>query len=215
MPLEALGPQARPSPARQLALQAPWRQQSQQQQLLASHSVVALAAAWDQLAPRLPLQLGIGHGAELILNALKLALAATSGATATAAPSGSSSARSQHHHHHQQHDAVPPAGRALGVALRLADLASGGLPLDAEAIAAGLLAEALCWHGAPPAHTAHSLQLIERRVGPGVAQLVHDVLRVRALPSRVDLYDDEAARYEEVCGKIVFHVSISEGVCSV
>lgn len=144
--------------------------------LAATHSVAALAAAWDQLAPRLPLQLGLGQGAELILNALKLALAVGGGVPA-----------------------APPAARGLAVALRLADLASAGLPLDAEALAAGVLVEALCRGGGDAGGGAASagaaLQLVEARVGPGVAQLVHDVLRVRGLPSRVDIYDDEAARW--------------------
>lgn len=192
-PLQAAAdPQEPQQPQRQLAVVAP-----------ATHSVVALAAAWDQLAPRLPLEMGMGQGAELILNALKLALASSSSGGA------------------HPHDTLPPAARALGAGLRLADLASGGLPLDAEAIAAGVLADVLAHHhhlgggnsgGAAGDATAggpglgagrgltHSLLLIEHRVGAGVAHLVHDVLRVRALPSRVDLYDDEAAAaLRELC----------------
>ena len=59
--------QTAPLPAaRQLSLQARPPQQLQQ----ASQTVVALAAAWDQLAPRLPLQVGSSGGSEVILNAL-------------------------------------------------------------------------------------------------------------------------------------------------
>ena len=206
--------QTAPLPAaRQLSLQARPPQQLQQ----ASQTVVALAAAWDQLAPRLPLQVGSSGGSEVILNALKLALAVelyiapAAGTLPMGASKRSTSSSSSSYWQQQQYPykAGSPAARGLGVALRLADLASSGLPLDAEAIAAGLLAEALSQpahhqqhhqqsplmgSGSGAALSAHSLQLIQQRVGPGVAQLVHDVLRVRALPSRVDLYDDEAAR---------------------
>ncbi|GAB4822361.1 hypothetical protein N2152v2_009407 [Parachlorella kessleri] len=203
------------SAARQLSLQARPPEQLQQ----ASQTVVALAAAWDQLAPRLPLQVGSSGGSEVILNALKLALAvelyvapAAGLVPAATASDRGTSTRSYWQQQAHPSKAASPAARGLGVALRLADLASSGLPLDAEAIAAGLLAEALCQtvhyqqqspvlgSGFGAAHSAHSLQLIQQRVGPGVAQLVHDVLRVRALPTRVDLYDDEAASaLRELC----------------
>lgn len=39
-----------------------------------------------------------------------------------------------------------------------------------------------------------AMREIQAKLGPLVAQLVLDVLRVRALPDRVDLYDDETSR---------------------
>eukprot|EP00887_Chlorella_sp_A99_P003103 scaffold9.g3103.t1 len=177
--------------------------------------VLQLAAAWHALAARLPAGAGVGPSAELILNALKLALAHAPVAAAHG-------------------DGRPAAERALGVASLLAELSAVGLPLDAEAIAAGVLAEVLEAGGRgraagsgggapqPPFGSAVSvdgsllgsvdgvdggapgggltLELIEARVGPLVAQLTHDVQRVHALPSRVDLCDDQAASaLRELC----------------
>lgn len=155
-----------------------------------------LAAAWHRLASRLPPSAGMGPSAELILNALKLALAY--------APPGASAGA----------DGRPAAERALALASLLAELSGEGLPPDAEAIAAGILAEMLPGPGSGPwaaslsslsslddeglagaaAPGPLSLEVVEARVGPLVAQLAHDVQRVHALPSRVDLCDDEAAR---------------------
>lgn len=62
------------------------------------------------------------------------------------------------------------------------------MPLDAETIAAGVLVEAV-------ANQHVSVALVEQRLGLGVANLLQDVVKVRQLPSRVDLYDDVASRY--------------------
>ena len=67
-----------------------------------------------------------------------------------------------------------------------------GVPLDAETIAAGVLLEAVA--------TQHvSVALVKQRLGLGVANLLQDIIKVRMLPSRVDLYDDVASRYECFC----------------
>ena len=188
--------------------------------------VLQLAAAWHQLAARLPPQAGTGPSAELILNALKLALAYADGRQeGSAAGVGG--------------DGRPAAERALSLASLLAELSAAGLPLDAEAIAAGILAEVLGSSGSSSSGSSGSsgsgssgsgssgsgnsgsgsssssgaswgmglgssssgggavltLEVVEQRVGPLVAQLAHDVQRVHALPSRVDLCDDQAARW--------------------
>ena len=62
------------------------------------------------------------------------------------------------------------------------------MPLDPETIAAGVLVEAV-------ANQHLSVALVEQRLGLGVANLLQDVVKVRRLPSRVDLYDDVASRY--------------------
>lgn len=168
-------------------------------------SLLQLVAAWDQLATRLPPQTGAGHGGQLILEALKVAVAYAPPAPAATAPAGIPGPA--------QARVSRPLARALSLASRLADLAAAGLPVDAESIAAGILAEVLlagaytpgAWHlgpapaGSSPDGGASSggsltLQSIEERVGPIVAQLVHDVQRARQLPARVELLDDTAAR---------------------
>ena len=78
------------------------------------------------------------------------------------------------------------ASAALGTASRLADLASRGLPLDADAIAAGIVADAA-------AEGRLSVADAAARLGPGPAALLSDVLALRNLPRRADCYDDEAA----------------------
>jgi hypothetical protein len=42
-------------------------------------------------------------------------------------------------------------------------------------------------------------RVVEAALGPGVAGLVTDVLAVRRSPERVELYDDEASRWEGPC----------------
>lgn len=78
------------------------------------------------------------------------------------------------------------ASAALGTASRLADLASRGLPLDADAIAAGIVADAA-------AEGRLSVADAAARLGPGPAALLSDVLSLRNLPRRADCYDDDAA----------------------
>lgn len=70
----------------------------------------------------------------------------------------------------------------------LSDCIAEGIPLDSESIAAGILAEVV---------SSGSLctSVIEAQLGPGVAKLLHDVMRVRALPKRLDIYDDVATRW--------------------
>ncbi len=123
--------------------------------------LLQLVAAWDALSVRLPPGPAFsGAGADVLLRALKLVLA-------HATPEG--------------------AARGLALAGRLAAAAGGASPLDAEAVAAGAVAEAFRVGAPPPAG------LLEACAGAGVAGLLADLRRVRALPSRVDLYDDEAA----------------------
>ena len=82
----------------------------------------------------------------------------------------------------------PRASRALQVATMLSDCIADGIPLDSESIAAGILAEVV---------SSGSLctSVVEAQLGPGVAKLLHDVMRVRALPKRLDIYDDVATRW--------------------
>ena len=111
----------------------------------------------------------MGAAAELILNALKLEVSHLPLPT----PSVQASAA---------------ASKALAVASQLADLSRQGFPLDAESIAAGILVDAVAAHRL-------SLGLVVDRLGPAVAKLIEDIMKVRKLPTRVDLYDDVASRY--------------------
>lgn len=59
--------------------------------------------------------------------------------------------------------------------------------MDAATLAAGVLVEAV-------AAGTLSEAAVEAELGPAVGRLLHDSGRVRALPSRVDSYDDDTAR---------------------
>ncbi len=111
----------------------------------------------------------------MLLEALKLAVA---GAGAGAGPPTSSSAAAS----------APglAAGAALGTAARLADLAAKGMPLDVPSIAAGIVADAA-------AAGTVSLAAAAERLGSEAAGVLASVLKVRALPRRVDIYDDAAS----------------------
>ncbi len=84
-------------------------------------------------------------------------------------------------------DGRSPSTRAVQLACLLADLVAAGLPLDAAAMSAGVVAEAAAggWLG-------H--EQIAQHLGGGVAALVHDIVRVRLAPQRIELFDDNAAR---------------------
>lgn len=110
----------------------------------------------------------MGKAAELILNALKLEVSHL--------PLPSNSVQ-----------ASTAASKALAVASQLADLSGQGFPLDAESIAAGILIDAVAAQRLP-------LAVVENRLGHAVANLIEDIIKVRKLPSRVDLYDDVASR---------------------
>ena len=114
------------------------------------------------------MQAGMGAAAELILNALKLAVAHL--------PLPSNSLHTS-----------ASASKALAVASQLADLSGQGFPLDAETIAAGILVDAVIAQRLP-------LAVVHDRLGPAVADLIGDVVKVCKLPTRVDLYDDVASR---------------------
>lgn len=176
-------------------------------QLPRGRGMLELVGMWGALAPRLPPQ--ASPKAELLLSALKLAVAHSNQLPSPAAALGPSTA---------QYGAPQPASATanitisgegsslsqtlpgafsevcvgdscvLTVASRLADISTSGIPIDTEAIAASMLA------GAAASGRLH-LREIEAKLGPVVAQLVADVLRVRSLPDRVDLYDDETSRY--------------------
>ena len=68
-----------------------------------------------------------------------------------------------------------------------------GLPLDAESIAAGIVADAV--------HVGEvSIEVAEERLGPICALLIRDMIKVRTLPSRCDVYDDvSTATVRELC----------------
>ncbi|KAL0022060.1 hypothetical protein WJX77_011849 [Trebouxia sp. C0004] len=134
---------------------------------LGAQRTLDFLAAWDQLALRLPPQAGMGKAAELILNALKLEVSHLPPQTDSL-------------------EASTAASKALAIATQLADLSGQGFPLDAESIAAGILVDAV-------AAQRLSLDLVDHRLGLAVATLIEDVIKVRRLPSRVDLYDDVAS----------------------
>ncbi|KXZ53528.1 hypothetical protein GPECTOR_7g978 [Gonium pectorale] len=94
-------------------------------------------------------------------------------------------------------DGRTPATRAVQLASSLADLVAAGLPLDADSLCAGVVAEAA-------ALGALGHERIEAALGRGVAALVHDMLRVRQAPRRIELLDDEgASAVREWC--LAFH----------
>ena len=79
------------------------------------------------------------------------------------------------------------ASQAMSTAKQLADLSGQGFPLDAEAIAAGILVDAVVGNRL-------AINLVHQTLGRPVADLVEGIIKVRRLPARVDLYDDRASR---------------------
>lgn len=79
------------------------------------------------------------------------------------------------------HDGRPPLSRALSVAFLLADF-----QMDAEVISSGILREAL----EAGAITMHE---VKSEIGTSTAHLLHESLRIRHIPSKVDVLDDENA----------------------
>ncbi|KAJ4767001.1 GTP pyrophosphokinase [Rhynchospora pubera] len=71
--------------------------------------------------------------------------------------------------------------RALAVAFLLADL-----QMDAEVISAGILREAL-------EAGLLTMNEIKSRIGPGPAHLLHESLRMKHAPMKVDILDDDSA----------------------
>ncbi|XP_031496918.1 probable GTP diphosphokinase CRSH, chloroplastic [Nymphaea colorata] len=76
-------------------------------------------------------------------------------------------------------DGRPPLSRALSVACILADL-----QMDAEVISASTLRE-LVEAG------VITLESVKNQIGTGIAHLLHECLRVRDTPSRIDNIDDD------------------------
>lgn len=155
-----------------------------------SQSLRQLLTAWNQLAHRLPpvSSLPLSSG-ELILRALKLVI----GVFQAHPPTALSRAA---------------LARTVFLAKSLADLCRSGLPLDAESVAAGIAVDAV--------HIDEGSAVeVEAKLGSQVAHLVQDILRVRELPSRVELYDDKAASaVREWClAALDVRASIVEVVC--
>ncbi|KAI9113830.1 hypothetical protein K1719_015081 [Acacia pycnantha] len=85
-------------------------------------------------------------------------------------------------------DGRSPLSKALSVAMVLADL-----QMDAEVISAGILREV--WEVG-----AVSINKIRNQIGAGTAHLLHESLRVRNIPSSVDVLDDDnAAALRKFC----------------
>ena len=83
---------------------------------------------------------------------------------------------------------------ALSLASELAAIARNGTTLDVNAIAAGIVREAF------PAGHPGGRDIILERLGPEISVLYGDIVKTGSLPSRVDLYDDEAAAaIRELC----------------
>ncbi|XP_057476591.1 probable GTP diphosphokinase CRSH, chloroplastic [Actinidia eriantha] len=78
-------------------------------------------------------------------------------------------------------DGRSPLARALSVAVVLADL-----QMDAEVISAGMLREVL-------EAGAISIHEVRNRIGTGTAHLLHESYRVKNIPSKVDVLDDDSA----------------------
>ncbi|XP_023527746.1 probable GTP diphosphokinase CRSH, chloroplastic [Cucurbita pepo subsp. pepo] len=78
-------------------------------------------------------------------------------------------------------DGRSPLSKALSVALILADL-----QMDAEVISAGILREVMETGGI-------SIQEVKNQIGISTAHLLHESLRVKQIPSRVDIFDDDSS----------------------
>ncbi len=152
------------------------QQQQQQQQALVR--VANLASAFGKVARRLPV-LQNPAAAQQVIAALRLGISLLDGAPPRA-------------------DGRDPITRAVRLCVLLAELAAVGLPVDADALAACVVAE-VASHTSGTGHdhgAAHHLDhgLIASKLGDRVAALVHDILRVRTAPERTELLDDQAAR---------------------
>ncbi|KAJ9699945.1 hypothetical protein PVL29_005681 [Vitis rotundifolia] len=77
-------------------------------------------------------------------------------------------------------DGRSPLSKALSVALILADL-----QMDAEVISAGILREVL-------EAGAVTIYEVRDRIGTGTAHLLHESLRVKQIPSKVEVLDDDS-----------------------
>lgn len=78
-------------------------------------------------------------------------------------------------------DGRSPLSKALSVALILADL-----QMDAEVISTGILREVMEAGGI-------SIQEVKNQIGISTAHLLHESLRVKQIPSRVDIFDDDTS----------------------
>lgn len=85
-------------------------------------------------------------------------------------------------------DGRSPLSKALSVAVLLADL-----QMDAEVISAAIVREV--WEAG-----VISIHQVRDRIGSGTANLLHESLRVKKIPSRADLLDDDnAASIRKFC----------------
>lgn len=78
-------------------------------------------------------------------------------------------------------DGRAPLSRALSVACILANL-----QMDAEVISAGILREVL-------EASAITIHEVKNQIGTGTTHLLHESFRVKEVPSKVDVLDDESA----------------------
>jgi hypothetical protein len=161
------------------------------QRLADTQPIVQLMGAWKKLAQRIVQQSGVScetsnsdaadskasavgasaldaNSADLLLRALTLAVSCLRSAP-------------------PRRNGRTPLERSLELALALMDLRGAGVPLDGVCIAAGLVAEAVELSYVNPA-------AVEDKLGVSTAALVHDILKVRAAPEIVELYDDKASR---------------------
>ncbi|CAN6819750.1 unnamed protein product [Brassica oleracea] len=78
-------------------------------------------------------------------------------------------------------DGRSPLSKALSLSILLADL-----QMDAEVISASILSEAL-------EANAISIHEVRDQIGTGTAHLLHEIFRVKNIPFKVDVLDDETA----------------------
>ena len=163
-----------------------------QLQLPGGQSFAAFMGLWDTLTVRLLPLYSTGAAADMLLAALRLMLASAAASAAksisvstfataasTAGPGGIS---------HEQTCNVPrDVQQLLGVALQLADLSSAGLPINAAAIAAGVLA-------GPLLAGRLSVAAAEDAAGHAVGRLLEHLAAVHSLPAAVDVYNDATCR---------------------
>ncbi len=178
-------------------------------QLSGGQTLATFFASWNQLTARLLPRDSTGATGDMLLAAIRLLLSCTGSppspnlpATSSCPAQDGSSGHAAAGFHGSNSLSGPTPGQSayepdsgqlqnvqqlLAVALQLADLSAAGLPLDASAVAAGLLAESV--------HRGQlSLPAVETAVGSDLAHLLSEVATVHNLTAAVDVYDDATSR---------------------
>eukprot|EP00892_Ulva_mutabilis_P005765 jgi/Ulvmu1/3560/UM166_0014.1 len=126
-----------------------------------------LALVWQELLGRFAVAREGRAQAQMLLTALKLAIAALR--IAPLCPDGR-----------------PQAQRAVAVAMLLSDLSTSGVPVDVHSVVAAVVVD-----GVTSGHIP--VEVVHREQGMDACVLVHEVQRIRTSPRSIDVYDDRSA----------------------